>query len=65
MFNSTLLYKNKIRISNFGFLNHKQKHFLMCKIISCNALTCIQNSKKNKNENENESLIKIKKTKSK
>ena len=56
------LFERMLKINIFVYF---LTHFFVYFDVLCNALTCIQNSKKNKNENENESLIKIKKTKSK
>jgi len=51
-----------LKISIFVYFS---THFFVYFNVSYNALTCIQDSKKNKNKNENKSSIKIKKTKSK
>ncbi len=54
------LFERMLKISIFVYF---LTHFFVYFNVSCNALTCIQNSKKNKNENENRLSIKMKKTK--
>ncbi len=54
------LFEQILKISIFACFS---THFFVYFDVSCNALTCIQNSKKNKDKNKNKSLIKIKKIK--
>jgi len=59
-----LLLKRVLTISIFVCsLTHFFIYFFIYFDMSCNALTCIQDSKKNKNENKNKLLTKTKKTK--
>lgn len=55
-----LLFERVLKVSIFVYFS---THFLVYFDVSCNALTCIQDSKKNENKNENESSMKMKKTK--